>query len=281
MCRLFALHGGREPVRASFWLLDAPDSLLAQSHRNPDGYGIGTFEPDGTPEVDLAALAAYVDERFAGEAREECSTTFLAHVRYASTGPVDERNSHPFAMDGRLFAHNGHFEGLAELEAELGPERARVRGDTDSERLFALISREAAANGGDVGAAVVAAVGWVAAHLPVYALNVIVTTPTDLWALRYPEPNELWLLEHGGGRELDGEPPSGRLRFHAHEAGPAVVVASERMDGDPHWRLLAPGELVHVGPDLRVDSRLAFPGPPARQLALSELGSAAASQASR
>jgi len=37
MCRLFGLHGGAAPVPATFWLLDAADSLSAQSHRNPDG----------------------------------------------------------------------------------------------------------------------------------------------------------------------------------------------------------------------------------------------------
>jgi predicted glutamine amidotransferase len=41
MCRLFGLTAGTARVRATFWLLDAPDSLLAQSHRNADGSGIG------------------------------------------------------------------------------------------------------------------------------------------------------------------------------------------------------------------------------------------------
>ena len=34
MCRLFGLTSGTVPVQATFWLLDAPDSLEAQSHRN-------------------------------------------------------------------------------------------------------------------------------------------------------------------------------------------------------------------------------------------------------
>jgi glutamine amidotransferase len=32
MCRLFGLHAGT-PVSATFWLLDAPDSLAEQSRR--------------------------------------------------------------------------------------------------------------------------------------------------------------------------------------------------------------------------------------------------------
>src|SRR5688572_12666862 len=52
LCRLFGMHSGREPVTAQFWLLDAPGALVLQSCGNPDGFGIGTFEPDGSPDVD-------------------------------------------------------------------------------------------------------------------------------------------------------------------------------------------------------------------------------------
>jgi len=35
----------------------------------------------------------------------------------------------------------------------------------------------------------------------------------------------------------------------ALQALPSVVVASEELDGESGWRMLAPGELVHVIPD--------------------------------
>ena len=47
VCRLFGLTSGETRVRATFWLLDAPDSLEVQSHRNVDGAGLGYFGPDG------------------------------------------------------------------------------------------------------------------------------------------------------------------------------------------------------------------------------------------
>jgi glutamine amidotransferase len=96
MCRLFGMSGGPRRVHATFWLLEAPDSLAEQSRRNPDGYGLATFEQDATPEIDKRPAAAYRDELFAREALEEESTTFVAHVRYASTGPVKLENTHPF-----------------------------------------------------------------------------------------------------------------------------------------------------------------------------------------
>ena len=142
MCRLFGLHGGRQRVRARFWLLEAPRSLALQSRCQPDGYGIGTFDEDGTPEVERGVTPAWQDEAFTREAKEGCSRTYVVHIRYASAGPTALRNSHPFLQAGRLFGHNGVFEGLGELEEHLGSDRALVHGDTDSERFFALITRE-------------------------------------------------------------------------------------------------------------------------------------------
>ncbi len=86
MCRLFGMAGGRRPVTATFWLLEAPDSLAQQSRREPDGTGLGVFDEHGHPAVYKAPLAAYEDQEFAKEAREVRSRTFVAHVRYASTG---------------------------------------------------------------------------------------------------------------------------------------------------------------------------------------------------
>src|SRR3954452_3436855 len=150
MCRLFGLHGGRERVRACFWLLEAPRSLALQSRCQPDGYGIGAFGDDGRPHVERGVTPAWQDDAFARDAKQECSPTYVVHLRYASSGPAALRNSHPFMQDGRLIAHNGVFEGLGELEEHLGPYRALVHGDTDSERFFALIPRETRLPGGDL-----------------------------------------------------------------------------------------------------------------------------------
>src|SRR5579871_3937139 len=102
MCRLFGMSAGRKRIHATFWLLDSSDSLAVQSGVEPDGAGLGTFGADGEPVVYRTPLAAYEDSRFAGEAREMESTTFVAHVRYASTGAVAIRNSHPFQQERRL-----------------------------------------------------------------------------------------------------------------------------------------------------------------------------------
>jgi predicted glutamine amidotransferase len=266
------MSAGQERATATFWLLDAPDSLSAQSHREPDGTGLGWFGEDDEPHVSKQAIAAYGDARFAAEAHELRSRTFIAHIRFASTGGLELRNTHPFEQEGRLFAHNGVVEDLGALDAQLGEARELVKGDTDSERLFALITREIAASGGDVEAGIVSACTWVAANLPVLSINFVLTTADRLWALRYPQTHELYVLEREAGSPLEHRSSLGSRISSEHGKGrPLVVVASERMDDDPGWRLLAPGELLQVSPTLEVGSRRVLDGPPSHPLTLADL----------
>ncbi|MDQ6835712.1 MAG: class II glutamine amidotransferase [Actinomycetota bacterium] len=276
MCRLFGMSGGAEPVRATFWLLQAPDSLAQQSRREPDGTGIGSFDGE-RPSVEKQVLAAFHDREFGREARERTSRTFVAHVRYASNGGLELQNTHPFEQEGRLFAHNGVIGDVGALEHELGSALSLVGGDTDSERFFALITREIE-RCGDVGEGIAAAARWVAGHLPVLSINCVLVTPAELWALRYPDSHELYVLERdaggpSGSGSLEHRSPRGRIHVGSEDLGdrPAVIVATERMDDDPGWRKLRSGELLHVDGQLGVHSRRAVDFPPAHPLTLAEL----------
>ena len=286
MCRLFGLHGGRRRLSATFWLLEAAGSLASQSCSQPDGYGIGTFEEDDSPEVDKGPIRAVDDELFAREARAERSRTFVAHLRFASTGPAALENTHPFEQQGRLFAHNGVLWGLEELERQLGEHRALVHGDTDSERLFALITRHTERRGGDLQAGIEDAIGWVADNVPVFSLNFVLATATELWALRYPQTHKLYVLERNVGgphgcQPLDESSSTGTIRVQAPELRTcrSVVIATERMDEDPGWRLLQPGELLHVPLDLDCTTASIIDRQPEHLLSLDDLDDrAAASQ---
>ena len=280
MCRLFGLHAGK-PVSATFWLLDAPDSLAQQSHKNPDGTGIGVFEPSGAPMVSKQPVAAWTDPEFTREAVEYTGTTFITHVRYATTGAPDAVNTHPFLQDGRLFAHNGQVEGLDAMDARLDELSARdlVRGKTDSERVFALITASVRRHGGDVGAGLVEAMTWIAGNVPLHAVNILLCTATDMWALRYPDTHDLFILDRRRPAEhAEFELRSNRIHARSEHLmdSPSVVFATETMDGDPAWRLLEPGELVHVGPDLEISSVADAIPEPRHHLTLAELNPAAA-----
>ena len=278
MCRLFGLHAGTDVCTATFWLLDAPDSLAEQSRRNPDGTGLGVFDERGRPQLDKQPMAAWHDAAFATEAHEMTGTTFIAHVRYATTGSLDVRNTHPFLQDGRIFAHNGVLEGLDVLDErlrEVGTDDL-VLGDTDSERVFALITASIRAVDGDVTEGLADAMKWLAANVPIYAVNVLLSTATDMWALRYPQTHELYVLDRSDGASTRAPEFDMRTkRIHARSqhlcTRASVVFATEPMDDDPRWRLLEPGELVHVDAALRIDRSVILPEPPAHLLRRAEL----------
>jgi len=296
MCRLLGLNAGRHPVSASFWLIDAPDSLEVQSHRNADGSGIGFFDSSGAPVVDKQPEPAFAGEEFRREAKQARSVTFVAHVRYATAGRRTLANTHPFTMGGRIMAHNGGIGELDRLEEQLGRYRELVRGDTDSERFFTLITQQIDAHDGDVGAGIADAARWIGERLPVSSLNTIVATAGELWALRYPGQHALHVIERPAGassppapgtRAEAGTPAttgsqpgtSAATGLHARSTTssvhapalhtlPSVVVASEELDGERGWRMLASGELIHVRPDLSIESAVVIPEPPARLVPL-------------
>jgi glutamine amidotransferase len=280
MCRLFGLHAGTNVVTATFWLLDAPDNLAEQSRRNPDGSGLGVFDGQGRPQVHKQPIAAWHDAEFATEAHDLTGTTFVAHVRYATTGSHDVVNTHPFLQDGRIFAHNGVLEGLDALDARLRELGAAdlVLGQTDSERVFALITASTRAHGGDVSAGLVDAMRWLADNVPIYAVNILLSTATDLWALRYPESHKLYVADR---RKLPAQPRfhlrTNRIRAESPslQRQSSVVFATEPMDDAAHWRLLEPGELVHVDAGLQVTRDLVLPDPPRHLLRAEELSPAA------
>lgn len=275
MCRLFGLHAGTDVVNATFWLLDAPDSLSEQSRRNPDGTGLGVFDEHGRPQLYKEPIAAWQDADFATEAHQLTGTTFVAHVRYATTGSVGVHNTHPFLQDGRIFAHNGVLEGLDGIDErlrEVGTDDL-VLGQTDSERVFALISAAIRDRDGDESAGLVDAIKWLAENVPIYAVNVLLSTATEMWALRYPETHELYLLDrrHDGAPEFDLTTKRIRARSERLRVRSSVVFATEPMDDDPRWCLVAPGELVHVDAALEVSRNVVLPDPPRHLLRREDL----------
>ncbi len=267
MCRLFALSAAPHEVRASFWLLEAPDSLVVQSHANPDGTGLGFFDRDGHAVLDKEPLPAYADAAFTREAKHVTSTTFVSHIRFATIGGRTVENTHPFAMDDRVFVHNGVIEGLDRLEDRIAGTMSLVEGETDSERFFALMTKEIRERG-DVLAGIAAAVRWIAATLPLYSLNFVLASCGELWAFRYPASHALYVLQRGlggphGSRALHQASPTLRVHVPHLARHPSVVVASEPLDDNPAWRILLPGELMHVSRDLRITSDVLLRGAPA------------------
>jgi predicted glutamine amidotransferase len=91
-----------------------------------------------------------------------------------------------------------------------------------------------------------------------------------VWALRYPDTNELWVLERTLGSVGEMSADTGITRVFSGQLAiiPATVIASQPMDQSPDWRRLESGELIHVGPDLNVSSSIIVADPPAKMMEL-------------
>jgi glutamine amidotransferase len=156
-------------------------------------------------------------------------------VRFASAGGVELKNTHPFEQHGRLMAHNG-VEGTAAPRAaprricfaRCGRHRLREvvrayhqrdRGQWRRHRYRPNHRRP-----------------WVAATLPVHALNFVLTTETDLWALRYPDTNGLFVLnwapdDSHNSRRLDMTGSAGNARAFRSPPGSAGRCGRQPEDG--------------------------------------------------
>ena len=111
-----------------------------------DGWGIAFYEgPDAnliresTPAADSVLMSTLRGYRVASE-------IVIAHIRRASFGPVELKNTHPFRREigGRVhtFAHNGDLPGI---DIRYGLEENGITspvGDTDSEYAFCLLMQQ-------------------------------------------------------------------------------------------------------------------------------------------
>jgi glutamine amidotransferase len=260
MCRIVA-YLGEDELPLSSLVLEPDHSLLVQSYApqemmsgvvNADGFGAGWYAPevDGEPAVYRSNVPLWADRSFASIAPKVRSASVLAAVRSATPGlPVEESGVPPFSSGPYLFAHNGAImnfrtTAMRPLRAALSDASySGLLGVTDSETIFALLLdrlREAKARPGDADSLAEATAGTIryvseaCAKLGVYAsLNVGVTDGEAMVFVRHST-----------------EGPGNSLYFAEGVAAfpEAVVVASERLDGEAGWRQVPDRHLLSAGP---------------------------------
>jgi glutamine amidotransferase len=71
-----------------------------------------------------------------------------------------------------------------------------------------------------------------------------------------------------GARGLHVRSATSSIHAPELDSVPSVLVASEELDGESGWRMMEPGELVHVRADLSVRSAVVLTEPPARLVPL-------------
>ncbi len=187
---------------------------------HPDGWGVAWRAGDEIRMVKSGNPAASDPLLFSTRAETDL---FIGHIRYASNPEtVNAANSHPFQALGVTLAHNGTFYGKIGAEGdarkvsdtvvflELLEERWVERTLTGlSETLRGILSEPELV--GEYSAA-----------------NLLIAAGNELFAFRrYQRNGEYYTLYLKSGDGL-------------------AVVASEPLDADPGWRLLANGELVEL-----------------------------------
>ena len=153
MCRLAAYLG---PELLLSRLLDGqPNNLerqawdpkeLNEARLNADGFGFGWYTHEQRPVRYVNILPIWSDNNLAALGQSLHSAVWLANVRSATPGQETSlTNTQPFIHDRLMFLHNGYLEGFNQgvrkrfhefLEPDI---QAGIRGNTDSEYLFALL----------------------------------------------------------------------------------------------------------------------------------------------
>ncbi len=259
MCRLFGFRSA-VPAAVHPALVTEKNSLLIQSREHKDGWGIAAYGVESQPLVAHGVGPAHSDPAFERVSSRVSSHTVLAHVRQASVGAVELRNSHPFLHGRWSFVHNGTLREFARhrpaVEALICPAlRANIRGTTDTERCFYLfLTRLAARYSLDRQVPVEGVARALAETMSLVAsitddgqgrsaMNFLVTDGEVMVATRR---NRTLFLSTGPRRNTVAGMPEHGTQVEQ------LIVASESLCGGPYWVPVDEEDVIGV------DSRLVF-----------------------
>lgn len=257
MCRLFA-QVDPQAASARAFLADSEFSLLRQADADPknpqkDGWGLAWFGSDGLPMVAKSGRSAPDErERFTTAADKARSSVVLGHIRAASKGiGIDERHAHPFSDEGWAFIHNGTLFIHREVAAALGPRRARLKTESDSEVYFQQFMKFRS-EGASPSAAFEACIVenwrlWESCRSrypelqsPYSSLNAIASDGNGIHALCHAAARGL--AEHG---VFHPDQPWSVMSYATRDG--RFLLASEGVDGGD-WTRLTPPETISAVP---------------------------------
>jgi glutamine amidotransferase len=231
MCRLLGIVS-RDARGYARCLRDSPSSLGVLGRAHGDGWGIAIHEEKTGWIVTKQPTSAAEDPRFAAAAAEATGTFLVAHVRKRTVGGVSHENTHPFRRGPWVFAHNGTLERVDTLRAMLDePALADIRGQTDSEVLFAFLLARLGSH------PTAASSQFVADMLLARAIEDLSGIPS-LGAATFVLSDGAALYAYCHGRPL--------FLLHRRESTgvEAILVASERVTPEEPWTAIAEGTLV-------------------------------------
>jgi glutamine amidotransferase len=253
MCRLLGIASS-EPTDFKIVLRESSRSMAALSREHRDGWGIAIFDEPAGWKIDKGAACAGEDERFHRLAVGSLGTLLVSHIRQKTVGETSLCNTHPFERGRWMFAHNGTVKDLAWLRAHTSAARhAEVRGETDSELLFAwLLTRLDEAGvahspaSKETDRAVGAASRLARERHGFGAFNFLLSDGATIYAHRFGRT--MHLLErgpHDAVRTRRTSRDGTVLETPWSQRRTAVFVASEKMTDEP-WQHIEEGTLLRI-----------------------------------
>jgi len=279
VCR-FTLYMGA-PVSLASLITDPENSLINQSIHareraeplNGDGFGVVWYMADHkVPPRFRSVSPAWSNANLAELARVTSSGCVMAHVRAATQNlEVSEANCHPFRWGNYSFMHNGDVKQFARVRRSLVERLSDeafdlVRGNTDSEHLFALVVDHLKRKPGEDGcemlaAAIKAGIEDILAlsrsytdHAHLY-LNMVLCDGKNAVATRFSTDPDLIdsLYINGGSRYLCDD---GICRMlDGNESTEAVLISSEPLNSDPGWQAVPKNHIALISSELNIDIR--------------------------
>jgi len=240
MCQLLGICASREvDIRFSF------GEWRHRGKKNPHGYGFVHW--DGGQLVIVKAASNLYDQKPAETdgVLAAHSRLFVAHVRLATVGARDGRNTHPFktrtADRSFAFAHNGTVSEVKKRKLRQKPD-----GDTDSEHAFLFLLEGLADSSEDTFASRLKELADEVRGLGRF--NFLLSDGRYLWA--YAD-NSLYFIER--------KPPYGGELVRLVDDGysmslddlkrgdeQAVLVATRPLTNEAGWQKMTTGELLVV-----------------------------------
>jgi len=270
------------PIIIDKLLYQPKNSLINQSFHareieeplNGDGFGVGWYVPELNyePITFVSVNPAWNNRNLRNLAPKIKTDCMIAHVRAASVGDVSESNCHPFQYKNILMAHNGGVEDFGKIKRHLRDPLSDdlynwIKGQTDSEHLFAFLLQELFSNHKSISPdAVVDSFEHTFRELkklmtqygvtePAY-LNMIFTNGLFFVGTRYcsdPKEEPLTLYHSEGSRYVVED---GVTRMEAPDDDDhAVLVVSEKLTDDAYWTMIPANHFVIVEPTLNVRIR--------------------------
>jgi predicted glutamine amidotransferase len=249
MCRLLGMTGAhplpvREVMEEFFPLGQTGKVKCTMKPGHLDGWGLSGLS---------AGRAVYFDRRAEpvteskkpyevaiDKAAKSQSPVLISHLRKASEGGRDVRNTHPFHSRDWIFAHNGTIFGAS---ASFPLRDSEPQGETDSERFF-LWMVENVRTEDDRTEALVSLLRKARAELVYSALNFLMTDGEVLWAYR----------EYGDKRMDPGETLEEREKYYtlyfARVERTAVVCSEPLKNVSKMWQPIPQRTLAVFSPQM-------------------------------